>query len=373
MTTKSHPEDGSEKPEKKPAAKKAAPKAEPKTQPAAKDAADEKPAETPESAAATEAAPEAEKPAKKEPKERHFVDAKTGKTIDKPKQGGSGAETNKAIRDEMHAERKGNALPFRIGAIVLWVLGIVFEVLAILSANGTLFLPGPNGMTWCIIFLVVDLVFVVVGSQLWKHANHISPASKENKMAYWVQTELGVIIAVIAFAPVIVLMLTNKDMDPKAKKVCSIVAGVALIAAIGSGIDYHPTTQEDLDTAEAGAAVLSDDGLAYWTPFGTKYHFNPDCQYLKNSGTIYSGTVQEAIDAGRDEGCSGCTVEGGSDVLTNADPQAVAEAAANAVSVSGDTPESGVDNTGVENTTDTGDNAETAGEEDSQEELPRAA
>ena len=69
---------------------------------------------------------------------------------------------------------------------------------------------------------------------------------------------------------------------------------MALVAAVGSGIDYHPTSQEDLDQAQAGAAVLSDDGLAYWTPFGKKYHFNPDCQYLKNSGTIYSGSVQDA-------------------------------------------------------------------------------
>ena len=47
-------------------------------------------------------------------------------------------------------------------------------------------------------------------------------------MAYWVQTELGVIIAVIAFAPVILLMLNNKDLDPKAKKLCSLVAGVEM-------------------------------------------------------------------------------------------------------------------------------------------------
>ena len=239
----------------------------------------------------------------KEPKERHFVDAKTGETVAKPKQGGSGAAATQAVREEMHAERKGNALPFRIGAIVLWVVGIVFEVVAILVANSTLYLPKFPSMTWVVIFLVVDLVAVVIGSQLWKRANHISPAPKENKLAYWVQTELGVIIAVIAFAPILLLMLTNKDMDKKTKQVCSIVAGVALVAAIGSGIDYHPTSQEDLDQAEAGAAVLSDDGLAYWTPFGEVYHFNPDCQYIKNSGTIYSGTVSDALEAGRTRAC----------------------------------------------------------------------
>lgn len=296
------------------------------------------------------------KPAeKKEPKERHFVDAKTGETVAKPKQGGSGAATQ-AVREEMHAERKGNALPFRIGAIVLWVLGIVFEVVAILVANSTLYLPKFPPMTWVVIFLVVDLVFVVVGSQLWKRANHINPASKENKLAYWVQTELGVIIAVIAFAPILLLMLTNKDLDKKTKQVCSIVAGVALVAAVGSGIDYHPTSQEDLDQAEAGAAVLSDDGLAYWTPFGEVYHFNPDCQYIKNSGTIYSGSINDALEAGRNRACSGCAVEDGTDTLDSADPAAVEEAAANAISV-------------IEG----GAGADADDDADKQEDLPKAA
>lgn len=301
---------------------------------------------------------------KREPKDRSFVDAKTGKTIEKPKQGGSGGAATQAAREEMHAERKGNALPFRIAAIVLWVLGIACEVVAILTANGTLFLPGLSQMVWLIIWIVADLVLVVVGSQLWKRANHISPASKESKVAYWVQTDLGIIIAVIAFAPIILLMLSNKDLDKKTKQVCSAVAGIALVAAIGSGIDYHPTTQEDLDQAEAGAAVLSDDGLCYWTPFGKVYHFNPDCQYIKNSSTIYSGTVQEAIDAKRVEGCSGCTVEGGTDLLANADPEAVAAAAANVVSISGEDSESA-------GTEEGGGEADAEGSED--EDLPKAA
>ena len=305
---------------------------------------------------------------KKQPKERHFVDAKTGETIAKPKQGGTG-EATKEIREEMHAERKGNALPFRIGAIVLWVLGIACEVVAILTANGTLFLPGPSQMTWLIIWIVADLVLVVIGSQLWKHANHISPASKENRLAYWAQTDLGIIIAVIAFAPIILLMLSNKNLDKKTKQVCSVVAGIALVAAVGSGIDYHPTTQEDLDQAEAGAAVLSDDGLCYWTPFGKVYHFNPDCQYIKNSSTIYSGTVQDAIDAKRVEGCSGCTVEGGTDVLANADPAAVAAAAANAVSIAGEDSDASAADDGAEpNSTGDESDADSEGED-----LPKAA
>ena len=325
MTTKKHDEEAAEetKAAAKPKAKKPAP------EPASgKEAVAENGAATAE--------PAAEHPVKKEPKERTFVDAKTGKAIAHPHQGGSGAEGNQAVREEMHAVRNGSALPFRIGSAVLWVLGIVCEIMAVLVMNGTLFLPGPGASTWLIIFLVVDLVMVVIGSQLWKRANHLAPASKENKLSYWVQTDLGVIVAAIAFAPVILLLLTNKDLDKGTKKAGAIVAAIALGAAVASGIDYHPATQEDLDQAEAGAAVLSDDGLAYWTPFGEVYHFNPDCQYLKNSGTIYSGTVQDALDAKRTRGCSGCTVEDGTDVLSKADPAGVAAALANVVKVGGD-------------------------------------
>lgn len=325
MTTKKHDEEAAEetKAAAKPKAKKPAP------EPASgKEAVAENGAATAE--------PAAEHPAKKEPKERTFVDAKTGKVIAHPHLGGSGAEANQAVREEMHAVRNGSALPFRIGAAVLWILGIVCEIMAVLVMNGTLFLPGPGASTWLIIFLVVDLVMVVIGSQLWKRANHLAPASKENKLSYWVQTDLGVIVAAVAFAPVILLLLTNKDLDKGTKKAGAIVAAIALVAAVASGIDYHPATQEDLDQAEAGAAVLSDDGLAYWTPFGEVYHFNPDCQYLKNSGTIYSGTVQDALDAKRTRGCSGCTVEDGTDVLSKADPAGVAAALANVVKVGGD-------------------------------------
>ncbi len=325
MTTKKHDEEAAEetKAAAKPKAKKPAP------EPASgKEAVAENGAATAE--------PAAEHPAKKEPKERTFVDAKTGKAIAHPHLGGSGAEANQAVREEMHAVRNGSALPFRIGAAVLWILGIVCEIMAVLVMNGTLCLPGPGASTWLIIFLVVDLVMVVIGSQLWKRANHLAPASKENKLSYWVQTDLGVIVAAVAFAPVILLLLTNKDLDKGTKKAGAIVAAIALVAAVASGIDYHPATQEDLDQAEAGAAVLSDDGLAYWMPFGEVYHFNPDCQYLKNSGTIYSGTVQDALDAKRTRGCSGCTVEDGTDVLSKADPAGVAAALANVVKVGGD-------------------------------------
>lgn len=147
------------------------------------------------------------------------------------------------------------------------------------------------------------------------------------------QTDLGIVIAAIAFAPIVIVLLSSKNLDKKTKRIGSIVAVIALIAALASGVDYHPVTQEDLNQAEASAAVLADDGLTYWTPFGEVYHFNPDCQYIKNSSIIRSGSVQDALDAHRSRGCSGCTVEDGTDVLSKFDPEAIAEAAAKATGV----------------------------------------
>lgn len=272
----------------------------------------------------------------RKPKKRTFVDAETGKAIAKPKQGGAGGEAAKAAREEMHEARDGAAMPFRIGAVALWALGLACEIMAILTANGTLLLPGVSSTAWIVIWIITDLALVVTGSQLWKHANHLAPASKENKLAYWAQTELGAIIAAIAFAPIVIVLLASKNLDKRAKAIGSAAAAIALVAAVGSGIDWHPATQEDLDEAEAGAAVLSDDGLCYWTPFGKVYHFNPDCQYIKNSPTIYSGTVSDAIEARRNEGCSGCTTEDGTDILSKSDPAAVAEAAARAIGAIGE-------------------------------------
>ena len=116
MTTKKHDEEAAGETK---AAKAAA---KPKAKKPAPEPASEKEAAAQDEAAAAE--PAAEHPAKKEPKERTFVDAKTGKAIARPRQGGSGAEANQVVREEMHVARNGSALPFRIGAAVLWVLGM---------------------------------------------------------------------------------------------------------------------------------------------------------------------------------------------------------------------------------------------------------
>ena len=83
-------------------------------------------------------------------------------------------------------ENKAKAKQFRIFAILAFVIAIGFEVLAILQLGNN-----PVNMTWLIGFIVVDLVFAITGSLLWKKSNRLDPASEKNQFKFFVQNQLG--------------------------------------------------------------------------------------------------------------------------------------------------------------------------------------
>ena len=250
---------------------------------------------------------------KKRRVERRFIDAKTGEEI--------GASTVVTSADDVarevtvhHVTAKGDPGKRRPIAIALWVVAIVFEVLAWLVFNGTIAnLPGKL-MMWLIIFIVLDLVCVVVAGQLWKQANHIDPPSEANKAAFFLKSQLGAILSAVAFVPIIVLMLTDQEADSQTKKIGTIAAAIALAIGMGTSIDFHPVSAEDLAEMEETAIELGT-GTVYWTPFGHVYHLNPDCQAIVNSSDIYTGDVQAAFEAGRTRACKFCANASGSDVL----------------------------------------------------------
>lgn len=250
---------------------------------------------------------------RKRPVERHFIDAKTGKEV--------AATTVVTDADDVAKEvtvhtvtASGDPGKRRPIAIALWVAAIVFEVLALLVYNGTLSnLPG-KAMIWLIAFIVLDLVCVVIAGQLWKKANHIDPPSEANKVEFFLKSQLGAILATIAFVPALILMLVDENADPQTKKVGAIAAALALAIGVGSSIDFHPVSAEDLAEAEETAIALGT-GTVYWTEFGHVYHLNPNCQAIINSADIYQGDVQAAFEAGRTRACKFCAKESGSDVL----------------------------------------------------------
>lgn len=261
-------------------------------------------------------APKKEKPEKeeveKEPEaeeveETEAVEEDEEKAEKKPARGKDHEyiEVDHSGSGKTRAER---AKGFRIGAWVLWLVGIAFEVLAILMLNKTMYVAPEKFNLFFFGALAVDLVAVVIASQLWKKANHIDPASEANKAKFVLHNNLGVIMSIIAFLPILILLLRNKDLDKKTKKIASIVAAAALLVAGLSSVDYHPVSQEQL--AEAKQEVEQNtDGTVYWTQFGKSYHYDPDCHTIKNSKNVYYGTIEEAFEAKRSDPCDYCAKE----------------------------------------------------------------
>lgn len=228
-----------------------------------------------------------------EKKKKKIVSADSGKEIATPQ---------KKARKVKEAAPVGNAGGLRIGAVVLWVLAIVMEVLALMVVLGKINLKFMPSLYQLIAFLVLDLIFVIIGAQLWKKANRIDPVSEANKLKFWLWNNMGVIVCTIAFLPIIILMLTNKDLDKKTKTIAVVVAIIAALIGGVCSYDFNPVSVEQ---QQAAISVLGDESV-FWSPFGKVYHTHDDCQSLNQSDTLTYGTVEQAIAANRTRLCSFC-------------------------------------------------------------------
>ncbi len=234
-----------------------------------------------------------------EKKEKKIVAAATGEQISNKEAEKKAASNGPKVTKE--AAPSGNATGLRIGAVLCWLAAFAMEVIAVLILNGTItwtFLPLLYQL---IIFLVLDLAFVIVGAQLWKKANKIKPASEKNPVIFWLWNNMGVIACTIAFIPFVILILNNKDVDKKTKTIATVVAIIALLIGGVSSYDFNPVSAEQKD-----AAVATIAGNVYWAPFGKVYHTSQDCQALNQSETLTYGTVEQAIENGRTRLCAFC-------------------------------------------------------------------
>ena len=189
-------------------------------------------------------------------------------------------------------ESKSKATLFRVIAIISWIVAIGFEVWAILLLR-----KPPVNMTWLIVFIVAALIFAVIGSLLWKKANRLDPASEKNKVKFFIQNQLGAIIGVLAFLPLVILIFTNKDLNGKQKGLVGSIAVVALLLAGITGIDFNPPSQEQyLEQTEQVKSLNDGVNYVYWTKSGSSYHLYQDCSYINTDRTveIFEGTVAQA-------------------------------------------------------------------------------
>jgi uncharacterized membrane protein len=207
---------------------------------------------------------------------------------------------------EASGESKAQAKQLRLFAVLAWILAIAGEIFAILK------LIHNETLTWLIVVIVVILALAVTGSILWKKANRLDPASEKDKVKFFIQNQLGAIMGVLAFLPLVVLIFTNKNLSGKTKGIAGVVAVVALLIAGISGVDFNPPSIEKY-TKEINAQTDSlkkinlGNDLVYWSKEGNKYHIYEDCQHIKNRTEVSQGTIKQSWESkGISELCLTC-------------------------------------------------------------------
>jgi hypothetical protein len=130
----------------------------------------------------------------------------------------------------------------RIFAGVSWIVAIGGEIAGIVFLRQGKFDHG--NLPLLIGILVGIAIFAIAGSLMWKAANKQDPASKADTAKFFFQNQLGAIITLIAFLPLIVLIFMDKDMDPKNKKIAGGVGVVLAAAATLIGVSWKPPSVE---------------------------------------------------------------------------------------------------------------------------------
>lgn len=217
---------------------------------------------------------------------------------------------------------KSKALQLRIIALVLWAVAIAAEAVAIFwllrqrefeggdgfvrdTDTGLLEQSGATAVfpQWAfytlIGVLVVIAILAIIGSQLWKKANRLDPAKKSDTVRFFVQNQLGVIIAIIAFVPLIILIFLNKDMDGKQKGIAGGIGVVLVLVAAYFGAEFNPASVEQYTADQSAVIQLLGEDNVYWVAGGGVYHVCDSVSDIQTGSEIFSGTTNEAIEAGK--------------------------------------------------------------------------
>ncbi|MEO5535463.1 MAG: hypothetical protein ABIR17_10075 [Pseudolysinimonas sp.] len=240
------------------------------------------------------------------------------------------AEANKRVSEgtgwKATPEAKASAGTKRVIAWILWIVAIALEAVGIwymlFILRGTNVDGDPNVQPswffWALIGLLVVIgILTIIGSQLWKAANQADPASRQDGFRFFVQNQLGAIIPLIAFIPIIIVILLSKNLDGRTKGVAGAVGGVLLIVAVLLGISYNPPSQEantetgivnegQVDEYTTIVQELTGGDDVAWTPQGHVYHLCEDVPSLQQTSqdaannVVVHGTVADAHAAGKD-------------------------------------------------------------------------
>ncbi|MCC5929420.1 MAG: hypothetical protein JJU28_09265 [Cyclobacteriaceae bacterium] len=203
-------------------------------------------------------------------------------------------------------ESKAKAKQLRLFAILAWLVAMAGQIFAIFK------LISDEMLTYLIIAIVVILILALVGSTLWKKANRLDPASEKDKVKFFIQNQLGAIMGVLAFLPLVILILTNKDVSGKTKGIAGTIAVIAMLVAGIAGIDFDPPsiekyTEQINEQTDVVKKLNFDNDNVYWTKAGNRYHIFDDCQHIRGRDEINNGSVKTSWDEkGISELCKTC-------------------------------------------------------------------
>ena len=138
--------------------------------------------------------------------------------------------------------QKSTATRLRIFAAIAWIIAIGGEVAGIVLLRQHKFDHG--NLPLLIGILVGIAIFAVAGSMMWKGANKQDPARESDTARFFFQNQLGAIVTVIAFLPLLVLIFMDKDMDPKNKKIAGGIGAVLAVGATLLGVSWNPPSVE---------------------------------------------------------------------------------------------------------------------------------
>jgi len=138
--------------------------------------------------------------------------------------------------------QKSAATRLRIFAAIAWAIAIGGEIAGIVLLRQHKFDHG--NLPLLIGILVGIAIFAIAGSLMWKAANKQDPARASDTARFFFQNQLGAIITVIAFLPLVVLIFMDKDMDPKNKKIAGGLGAVLAVVATLIGVDWNPPSVE---------------------------------------------------------------------------------------------------------------------------------
>lgn len=218
---------------------------------------------------------------------------------------------------------KKKAMTFRWIAMVLWIVAIAAEAVAIfwllpqrqvVGEGGELVRDPDTGLLqeqdasvvfpqWAFIALLVMLVVIaalaITGSILWKKANRLDPARRSDKVRFFVQNQLGAIIAIIAFLPLVILIFLNKDMDKGQKATAGILGIVLAAVAVFVGVDFDPPSVEQYTADQSTVIQLLGQDEVTWVAGGQVYHVCDTVSDIQTGSEIQYGTTAEAVEAGK--------------------------------------------------------------------------